>query len=67
MIRLIDDRTQRQIYTDQLNHASQVSIKHVNGYFYKLGSVQYDNVFCAGNYARLAATAAFLLDPSLRS
>ena len=63
---IIDNRTIEQIHTDKLNHASQVAIKHATGYFYKNGCVKYDNAFCAGNYARLAAKSAFLLHPELR-
>jgi len=66
MIRLIDSRTFEQFETDALNHASQVSIKHADGYYFRLGSANYDNSFCAGSYARLAASAAFKLHPELR-
>lgn len=66
MIKLIDSRTFEQFHTDKLNHASQVALKHANGYFYSIGSVKYDNAGCAGDYAKCAANHAFELNPHLR-
>lgn len=64
---IIDSRTLEQIYTDGMNHASQVALKHATGYFTReRGSVVYDNAFCAGNYARIAAHNACLLHPEIR-
>lgn len=64
---IIDSRSLEQIYADGMNHASQVAIKHATGYFTgEGGSVGYDNAFCAGNYARVAAKNARLLNPELR-
>lgn len=65
-MRIIDSRTLEQIYKDGMSHASQVAIKHATGYFTRqCGSVVYDNAFCAGNYARIAAHNARLLHPEV--